>query len=169
MFICFFFSSRRRHTRSFHVTGVQTCALPISIWFGCSIFWISRIRFSHEITVQKTAIFDNDDYIESKQSKSKLSNLFDSRHCLIQTILKSPPPQNSIGLGRYQISWWNLHCALHSIWDAFVTIPVESTLMYRYNFHHNYKSISTLSVHIILPDDESSIFVPGCNNMLRYL
>src|ERR671930_667108 len=24
-----FFSSRRRHTRSFHVTGVQTCALPI--------------------------------------------------------------------------------------------------------------------------------------------
>src|SRR5436309_5315403 len=25
----FFFSSRRRHTR-FHVTGVQTCALPIS-------------------------------------------------------------------------------------------------------------------------------------------
>src|SRR5690606_40004780 len=28
---CFFFSSRRRHTR-FHVTGVQTCALPISAW-----------------------------------------------------------------------------------------------------------------------------------------
>src|SRR6266700_4436018 len=26
----FFFSSRRRHTR-FHVTGVQTCALPISV------------------------------------------------------------------------------------------------------------------------------------------
>ena len=29
-FLFFFFSSRRRHTRSFHVTGVQTCALPIS-------------------------------------------------------------------------------------------------------------------------------------------
>ena len=27
--VFFFFSSRRRHTRSFHVTGVQTCALPI--------------------------------------------------------------------------------------------------------------------------------------------
>ena len=27
----FFFSSRRRHTRSFHVTGVQTCALPIFV------------------------------------------------------------------------------------------------------------------------------------------
>src|SRR3546814_1612981 len=29
-FICFFFSSRRRHTRCALVTGVQTCALPIS-------------------------------------------------------------------------------------------------------------------------------------------
>src|SRR3546814_4115298 len=28
-FICFFFSSRRRHTRCALVTGVQTCALPI--------------------------------------------------------------------------------------------------------------------------------------------
>src|SRR3546814_2406598 len=27
---CFFFSSRRRHTRCALVTGVQTCALPIS-------------------------------------------------------------------------------------------------------------------------------------------
>src|SRR3546814_5111563 len=30
MLICFFFSSRRRHTRCALVTGVQTCALPIS-------------------------------------------------------------------------------------------------------------------------------------------
>src|SRR3546814_10212535 len=31
MFMCFFFfSSRRRHTRCALVTGVQTCALPIS-------------------------------------------------------------------------------------------------------------------------------------------
>ena len=28
----FFFSSRRRHTRCADVTGVQTCALPISYW-----------------------------------------------------------------------------------------------------------------------------------------
>src|SRR3546814_6716597 len=28
--VCFFFSSRRRHTRCALVTGVQTCALPIS-------------------------------------------------------------------------------------------------------------------------------------------
>src|SRR3546814_8639283 len=30
MFCLFFFSSRRRHTRCALVTGVQTCALPIS-------------------------------------------------------------------------------------------------------------------------------------------
>src|SRR3546814_8552217 len=30
MLILFFFSSRRRHTRCALVTGVQTCALPIS-------------------------------------------------------------------------------------------------------------------------------------------
>src|SRR3546814_9045989 len=29
--VCFFFSSRRRHTRCALVTGVQTCALPISM------------------------------------------------------------------------------------------------------------------------------------------
>src|SRR3546814_8440475 len=29
--LCVFFSSRRRHTRCALVTGVQTCALPISL------------------------------------------------------------------------------------------------------------------------------------------
>src|SRR3546814_2785439 len=31
---CFFFSSRRRHTRCALVTGVQTCALPIYLVAG---------------------------------------------------------------------------------------------------------------------------------------
>ena len=30
VYVFFFFSSRRRHTRYISVTGVQTCALPIS-------------------------------------------------------------------------------------------------------------------------------------------
>src|SRR3546814_10172685 len=30
LYVCFCFSSRRRHTRCALVTGVQTCALPIS-------------------------------------------------------------------------------------------------------------------------------------------
>src|SRR3546814_7108373 len=33
-FVCFFFSSRRRHTRCALVTGVQTCALPICSTVG---------------------------------------------------------------------------------------------------------------------------------------
>src|SRR3546814_7160256 len=33
VFYCFFFSSRRRHTRCALVTGVQTCALPICLPF----------------------------------------------------------------------------------------------------------------------------------------
>src|SRR3546814_7176180 len=31
LYICFFISSRRRHTRCALVTGVQTCALPILV------------------------------------------------------------------------------------------------------------------------------------------
>src|SRR3546814_9653020 len=33
--MCFFFSSRRRHTRCALVTGVQTCALPIHCADSC--------------------------------------------------------------------------------------------------------------------------------------
>src|SRR3546814_10422235 len=32
LYLVFFFSSRRRHTRCALVTGVQTCALPISCY-----------------------------------------------------------------------------------------------------------------------------------------
>src|SRR3546814_3268374 len=34
LLVVFFFSSRRRHTRCALVTGVQTCALPISVVFA---------------------------------------------------------------------------------------------------------------------------------------
>src|SRR3546814_8134986 len=34
LYVWFFFSSRRRHTRCALVTGVQTCALPISMTAG---------------------------------------------------------------------------------------------------------------------------------------
>src|SRR3546814_2737426 len=45
VFVCFFFfSSRRRHTRCALVTGVQTCALPISPLAGaCSAAGANRM------------------------------------------------------------------------------------------------------------------------------
>src|SRR3546814_1185656 len=49
----FFFSSRRRHTRCALVTGVQTCALPISMDDGVKLYYESTgsgfpILFIHE-------------------------------------------------------------------------------------------------------------------------
>src|SRR3546814_6439251 len=45
---CFFFSSRRRHTRCALVTGVQTCALPI---FAAGIVIRRRAAGGFEIHV----------------------------------------------------------------------------------------------------------------------
>src|SRR3546814_10275857 len=50
-FVFFFFSSRRRHTRCALVTGVQTCALPISDAGqapGISSARIPPVRHAHD-------------------------------------------------------------------------------------------------------------------------
>src|SRR3546814_9793815 len=44
-FGCFFFSSRRRHTRCALVTGVQTCALPISHQYGWGDYGLTFVGF----------------------------------------------------------------------------------------------------------------------------
>src|SRR3546814_10815732 len=46
-FFCFFFSSRRRHTRCALVTGVQTCALPISMK-GNTVKKFTNARVYHQ-------------------------------------------------------------------------------------------------------------------------
>src|SRR3546814_13239178 len=48
VFVVFFFSSRRRHTRCALVTGVQTCALPISLR-DVEYLRIDRERFPRRI------------------------------------------------------------------------------------------------------------------------
>src|SRR3546814_10500825 len=55
--VCFFFSSRRRHTRCALVTGVQTCALPIyrrrsgsRLAFSCSIICLRSDRSARRQT-----------------------------------------------------------------------------------------------------------------------
>ena len=121
-----------------------------SIWFGCSIFWISRNRFSHKITVLKTAIFDKDDYIESKQSKSKLSNLFDSRHFSIQTIFKSTPSPNSTGWSCFQLVEPALCHSLHL--GCFFYIYLQNQL----------KCIDILSITVtslLLPNKSTSSYL----------
>src|SRR3546814_8990685 len=45
---CFFFSSRRRHTRCALVTGVQTCALPIYAALG--VIGLAPYKFEVEAT-----------------------------------------------------------------------------------------------------------------------
>src|SRR3546814_2759535 len=47
--LCFFFSSRRRHTRCALVTGVQTCALPIS-------FALSKGSGGHAAEMRRIAL-----------------------------------------------------------------------------------------------------------------
>src|SRR3546814_11685755 len=44
-FLCFCFSSRRRHTRCALVTGVQTCALPISYGEQCAAAGLISLHF----------------------------------------------------------------------------------------------------------------------------
>src|SRR3546814_7113022 len=46
MYVCFFFfSSRRRHTRCALVTGVQTCALPISMRLHLQLHSLAAEKF----------------------------------------------------------------------------------------------------------------------------
>src|SRR3546814_1709363 len=47
---CLFFSSRRRHTRCALVTGVQTCALPIS---GCTAPRPERLGLAAQRSAQR--------------------------------------------------------------------------------------------------------------------
>src|SRR3546814_5721774 len=56
-FYCFFFSSRRRHTRCALVTGVQTCALPIffSVDLAGQIFAHSYVEIAPAIVAVLSA------------------------------------------------------------------------------------------------------------------
>ena len=59
IFCCFFFSSRRRHTRCADVTGVQTCALPISIRCASVSTWKDRMRYFHVLTDAHLIVWAN--------------------------------------------------------------------------------------------------------------
>src|SRR3546814_4088831 len=56
MFVFFFFSSRRRHTRCALVTGVQTCALPIC--FGLSICFMAKGELEDKLCCNNVRYID---------------------------------------------------------------------------------------------------------------
>src|SRR3546814_2972757 len=58
----FFFSSRRRHTRCALVTGVQTCALPISCSTSATAWFAHRFAGLHlELANQAVALVEQAD------------------------------------------------------------------------------------------------------------
>src|SRR3546814_2041298 len=80
----FFFSSRRRHTRCALVTGVQTCALPISVLlighpnkagdsFSGSTAWENQVR-SRLFMERPADTLDRDVRVLSRQKANYAQN-----------------------------------------------------------------------------------------------
>src|SRR3546814_20977172 len=68
LFYCFFFSSRRRHTRCALVTGVQTCALPIYRgYLNSKQVEAEGLRFDPELPVIYVPMRDIDGRLHSIQ------------------------------------------------------------------------------------------------------
>src|SRR3546814_5583675 len=82
-YVLFFFSSRRRHTRCALVTGVQTCALPISDGHYISVGSLEP-AFYREL-LEKCGLA-NDSFFEAQfdpdkwpEQKKRMAELFSSR------------------------------------------------------------------------------------------
>src|SRR3546814_2101459 len=74
----FFFSSRRRHTRCALVTGVQTCALPISsgstgrdskVWESLKYFYDTQAWLPKNIVLLNTDAFKKLDAARSEERR----------------------------------------------------------------------------------------------------
>src|SRR3546814_536749 len=103
MFVVFFCSSRRRHTRCALVTGVQTCALPIllgvDIPVTISLLIAGEFR-SHESTScpskDSSRIVRHHDWEASNPSRNHLSTSLSQRRSEVPTIRLPRPSQNLI-------------------------------------------------------------------------
>src|SRR3546814_15022613 len=85
---CFFFSSRRRHTRCAVVTGVQTCALPI--WGGMDA-WAAAVCFN-TVEAEKLGL-------PAPKTWKDLTNPVYAGHIIM-------PNPNSSGTGFLDVSSW---------------------------------------------------------------
>src|SRR3546814_7203623 len=83
MYIVFFFSIRRRHTRCALVTGVQTCALPI----------LKQTALFPNMVVQMTAIGEESGALDNMLFKvaefyeEEVSNAVDTLSTLLEPII----------------------------------------------------------------------------------
>src|SRR3546814_2054499 len=71
LILCFFFSSRRRHTICAFVTGVQTCALPISgaEFIGRSI---RELEYARQVEAVIAGLWRRDGEIATRLSDARL-------------------------------------------------------------------------------------------------
>src|SRR3546814_5044905 len=71
----FFFSSRRRHTRCALVTGVQTCALPISMLLTAALnAWLQRDfarEWSASLKVKDARPYGEDEIVRMLRSEER--------------------------------------------------------------------------------------------------
>src|SRR3546814_5630267 len=75
--VFFFFSSRRRHTRCALVTGVQTCALPIScwLWLACASIAVEACERICDFAISVVSEEKSTSSIRSEEHTSELQSL----------------------------------------------------------------------------------------------
>src|SRR3546814_20246777 len=81
--LCFFFSSRRRHTRCALVTGVQTCALPIS-QLERTIRKSARAEFEQSVSADFAAAINR-----AAGNDAICSQLIDARRAFVKSAGKA--------------------------------------------------------------------------------
>src|SRR3546814_5846902 len=72
----FFFSSRRRHTRCALVTGVQTCALPISFAYSLGVLAFGSESWSEDLGIDPARLLHGEqafEYFQPIHAEDELS------------------------------------------------------------------------------------------------
>src|SRR3546814_4144440 len=97
VFVFFFFSSRRRHTRCALVTGVQTCALPIFAVGGRRWERVGRLIILREVDRHHPAVDEpavNVEIGRSEEHTSELQSLMRNSYAVFCLKKKTQPNTN---------------------------------------------------------------------------
>src|SRR3546814_3926684 len=85
-FFMFFFSSRRRHTRCALVTGVQTCALPISAFdadgVAAVVVDLDEVAFQGRAGVAPAAVHLADHYLRVRGANARSEERRVGKECV---------------------------------------------------------------------------------------